>query len=63
MSLVNACKCGDEDLVKQLIEFGADVNECKWYPITYNPNLRYEDYPPLYYACENRHENIVKYLI
>jgi ankyrin repeat protein len=50
--LFMACKGGNENLVKYLVELGADVNKENKFNET-----------PLYCACRKGNEKIVKYLI
>ena len=50
--LFSACLSGNENLVKYLIEQGADINE---------EGHRFET--PLFNACKSGNENLVKYLI
>jgi len=50
--LFNICESGNENLVKYLIEQGADINK--------------EDVngkTPLFYVCSSGNENLVKYLM
>ena len=53
MSLISACKSGDFDEAKSLIEEGANVNF----------KFPYDKKTPLIFACENSHYDIVKLLI
>eukprot|EP00833_Pecoramyces_ruminatium_P002196 jgi/Orpsp1_1/1176228/evm.model.c7180000056874.1 len=50
--LFDACLTGNENMVKYLIEHGADINK---------ENHRWET--PLFRACSTGNENLVKYLI
>ncbi|OUM61687.1 hypothetical protein PIROE2DRAFT_26240, partial [Piromyces sp. E2] len=47
-----ACKNGHIDVVKYLVEQGANIHQ---------ENYNYDT--PLYIACKNGHEDIVKYLV
>ena len=59
MPLVEACKIGDLQIVKQLIEGGCSVNESQ--EQAHNWSCRRTT--PLCSALKNNHEEIVKYLI
>jgi len=50
--IYNACIIGDINVVKCLVEHGADINAI-------NPKFE----TPLHKACLNGNENIVKYLV
>jgi len=50
--LINACKKGNENIVKYLVKLGGNTNKKRWHGRT-----------PFFIACENGHVNIVKYFI
>lgn len=50
--LFMACENGHLEVVRQIVEFGADVN-----------NVSYNELTPLCAACMNRHTSVAKYLI
>ncbi|KAL6597975.1 ankyrin repeat-containing domain protein [Neocallimastix sp. 'constans'] len=50
--LFSACKNGNENIVKYLVELGANISKEDVNGAT-----------PLFYACENGNENLVKYLV
>jgi len=52
-----------KNMVKYLIEHGADANKIDYIPLSYNGDLYLSGNTLIYHACDKVHKNIVKYLI